>query len=206
MDGWEVKYGFDPLDPASGDPDKNLDIKDTDGDRIPDAWEIKYGLNPGDASDAALDYDRDSLTNLEEYMKGTNPKNDDTDNDGYSDNIDYYPTDPRYHNKIEDKKSEPFISPFTIIIIVMVIILILILILGSHVLKKRSHHIHRPFDDDRTIRKVRDEIIQGKETKDLGLSDAELQAKLEQNYRAGEISEGTLNYILDKNLINKPKR
>ncbi len=205
LDGWEVKFGYDPLDPASV-PGADVGYKDTDGDGIPDAWEIKYGLNISDASDAALDYDSDSLTNLEEYRKGTDPTLADTDNDGYSDKIDYYPTDPRYHQKIEDKKSEPSISSFTIIIIVMVIVLILILVLGSHVLKKRSRHVQRPFDDDRTIRKVRNEIIHGKQTKDLTLSDAELQSMLERDYRAGELSEGTLNYILDKNLINKPKR
>jgi hypothetical protein len=46
---------------------------DTDGDGIPDEWEIAHGLNRKDPSDALLDYDGDGLTNLQEYLAGTDP-------------------------------------------------------------------------------------------------------------------------------------
>lgn len=49
-------------------------LDDRDGDRTPDDWEIAHNLNAGDPSDAALDEDGDSLTNLQEYLAGTDPR------------------------------------------------------------------------------------------------------------------------------------
>ena len=46
---------------------------DDDQDGMPDWWEIKYGLNPHDSSDAAGNRDGDGYSNLEEYLKGTDP-------------------------------------------------------------------------------------------------------------------------------------
>lgn len=44
-------------------------IRDTDGDGIPDVWEKKYGLNPSDDSDGiATTLSKDGYTNLEVYM------------------------------------------------------------------------------------------------------------------------------------------
>src|SRR6185369_12058110 len=49
---------------------------DTDGDGIPDAWENQYPLamNPNNPADAGQDYDSDAMTNLQEYLAGTNPQ------------------------------------------------------------------------------------------------------------------------------------
>ncbi len=58
---------------------------DADGDGMPDWWELKYGLNPYDPSDASQDPDHDGLTNLQEYLHGTDPFNPDTDGDGMND-------------------------------------------------------------------------------------------------------------------------
>src|SRR5581483_11331142 len=41
---------------------------------MPDTWETRFGLNPNDPSDAALDSDGDGVSNLQEYLNGTNPK------------------------------------------------------------------------------------------------------------------------------------
>ena len=51
-------------------------IDDTDDDGIPDMWERKYGLDPQDPEDAKLDFDKDGMSNLEEYRAGTNPSKD----------------------------------------------------------------------------------------------------------------------------------
>jgi hypothetical protein len=58
---------------------------DSDGDGIPDDAEIRMGLNPHDPTDALLDPDHDGLTNLQEYMLGTDIHNPDTDGDGLTD-------------------------------------------------------------------------------------------------------------------------
>ena len=77
------------------DPTSN----DTDGDGMPDGWEVEYGLNPispfdanGDLDNDGWDFDRNSIisgfesfTNLEEYLNGTIPTNNDTDGDGMPD-------------------------------------------------------------------------------------------------------------------------
>lgn len=47
---------------------------DTDGDGMPDEWEIKHKLDPKDPSDGAKDADGDGYTNVEEYLNGTNPR------------------------------------------------------------------------------------------------------------------------------------
>ncbi|MBI3818035.1 MAG: carboxypeptidase regulatory-like domain-containing protein [Planctomycetes bacterium] len=58
---------------------------DKDNDLMPDDWEVLVGLNPNNPLDADLDNDGDGLTNLEEYIHGTNPFMIDSDGDGVDD-------------------------------------------------------------------------------------------------------------------------
>jgi formylglycine-generating enzyme required for sulfatase activity len=70
-DGAELAFSFsDPLH------------ADTDIDGMPDGWEIANGLNPL-LDDSELDSDNDGVTNLDEYLAGTLPR--DTDGDGIPD-------------------------------------------------------------------------------------------------------------------------
>jgi hypothetical protein len=68
------------------------DDDDGDDDYLPDSWERGHGLNEKDngLNDFAKqgedgDFDRDGLTNREEYLLGTHPGNPDTDGDGATD-------------------------------------------------------------------------------------------------------------------------
>jgi hypothetical protein len=56
---------------------------------MPDEWEIAHGLDPTN-DDSMLDADNDGLTNLEEYERGTDPNNPDTDGDGVLDGDEYF--------------------------------------------------------------------------------------------------------------------
>lgn len=59
--------------------------KDTDGDGLPDAYEHANKLRPDVRSDAEEDSDGDGLTNLEEFIEGTDMLNPDSDEDGQTD-------------------------------------------------------------------------------------------------------------------------
>lgn len=61
--GYSLSFDYIELQPFS----------DSDGDGMPDAWEIAHGLNPDNPADANTDADADGVTNLQEYLAGTNP-------------------------------------------------------------------------------------------------------------------------------------
>ncbi len=63
-------------------------VTDSDGDTLPDWWETAHGLNPGSTvgDDGAWgDPDFDGLNNRAEYLAGTDPRDFDTYDTGYSD-------------------------------------------------------------------------------------------------------------------------
>ncbi|MBN8248414.1 MAG: discoidin domain-containing protein, partial [Verrucomicrobia bacterium] len=49
------------------------ELPDADKDGMPDEYETSKGFNPNDAADAALDFDKDGVSNLDEYKAGTDP-------------------------------------------------------------------------------------------------------------------------------------
>ncbi len=48
-------------------------VGDADGDGMPDEYEVSKGFNPNNKSDAALDFDKDGVSNVDEYKAGTDP-------------------------------------------------------------------------------------------------------------------------------------
>ena len=82
----------------------NPNSNDTDNDKMLDGWEIHYNLDPNNSSDADIDSDNDSydangngkidedekFTNLREFEYGTDPKDEDTDDDGMKDGWEWY--------------------------------------------------------------------------------------------------------------------
>ena len=57
---------------------------DADKDGMDDVWETAHGLDPA-LNDRERDSDGDGLTNIQEYILGTDPHNGDTDGDGLPD-------------------------------------------------------------------------------------------------------------------------
>ena len=116
-DGWEVYYGFNPRNASDDSLDSDSDSlvnsleffwdadpfsSDTDQDGMPDGWEDFYsdrmpdgcGLNPTISGDKFGDPDGDGSDNLREYQEGTNPCDEDSDDDGDPDGEDPPPVDP----------------------------------------------------------------------------------------------------------------
>ncbi|MCH2170734.1 hypothetical protein MK489_08105 [Myxococcota bacterium] len=66
---------------------------DIDGDGLPNAWELAMGLDPHLRGDAMTDLDGDGVSNFDEYVAGTGPR--DADDDGVRDLADAFPLDSR---------------------------------------------------------------------------------------------------------------
>ena len=58
---------------TDGDGEGNACDDDDDNDGMPDEWEIQYGLDPEDPGDADADIDGDGISNLDEYLGGSEP-------------------------------------------------------------------------------------------------------------------------------------
>jgi len=84
---------------------------DTDGDQMLDGWEDVNGLNPMNSADATsdpldliTDPDSDELSNLDEYLNGTDPQNPDTDGDGM---LDGYEVENNLDPLVDDSLEDP---------------------------------------------------------------------------------------------------
>ena len=86
------------------------DPNDQDDDDLPDDWEKKNGL-PVDGSSGNGDFDRDGLTNREEYLLGTRADLADTDGDGVSDldELRVYGSNPLVKDAVPPKLQNDFV-------------------------------------------------------------------------------------------------
>lgn len=71
-------------------------FEDQDGDQLPRYWEVQNLLSDDEPADAEGDVDGDTLTARQEFQLGTNPRSDDTDRDGLTDQLEINsdPLDP----------------------------------------------------------------------------------------------------------------
>lgn len=60
--------------PKEAEPVQALDPKQVTEDGMEVGWKLKYGFSPEDPEVGGLDEDQDGFTNLEEYLKKTDPK------------------------------------------------------------------------------------------------------------------------------------
>ncbi|MEN3942240.1 DUF1800 family protein [Prosthecobacter sp. SYSU 5D2] len=82
-DGVQVYFLSTPLEETAA----FAAYKDSDHDGMPDVWEDLHQFNKNLPADAGDDSDVDGLSNLREYLAGTNPRNRDSDNDGAPDGL-----------------------------------------------------------------------------------------------------------------------
>jgi predicted RNA-binding Zn-ribbon protein involved in translation (DUF1610 family) len=149
--------------------------EDDDGDGMADLWEEANGFNSVDPADADLDADSDELTNFEEYLNNTDPKNSDSDadgltdgaeiktydtkpkiadsdGDGYSDGDEVTggtdPNDPDSNLDVKEPKEEESDSSMLMLAIIMVIVVILIVVLLFFIMKRRKKDEELPGEEE----------------------------------------------------------
>lgn len=89
-----------------------FDHVDADADNLPNWYEFRYGFDSS-FNDSFMDFDDDGLSNLDEYLIGTNPLRHDSDKDGYSDWAEnYIGTSPLNSSEVP-QVDDPLIFPWT---------------------------------------------------------------------------------------------
>ncbi|WP_455392226.1 PKD domain-containing protein [[Eubacterium] cellulosolvens] len=173
----------------------DVNVKDLDGDGMPNDWEVYYDLDPNNPNDAELDKDKDLLSNLHEYNLGTNPTKYDTDSDGISDLLDEFPTDPTRpkQDTTPEERGKDFSQVY--ILLFVIILIVIIAIIPIVIRNRRRELIGKPYTQDRILREVSTEVLTDSEGQNLKFSRDRLKKKLERSYRKGEISEETYKYI-----------
>ena len=87
---------------------------DADSDSIPDDWEFHFGI----AANASTDSDGDSLLDVDEFARGTDPTEDDSDGDGMPDGWEHAhslnPLDPSDSDYDADGDSSPALVEYFI--------------------------------------------------------------------------------------------
>jgi dipeptidyl aminopeptidase/acylaminoacyl peptidase len=172
-----------PTDPAAS--------VDTDHDGAPDFWNIDKSEEDSttglylDAfpTDIAASVDSDGDKYPDRWNVGKSKKDSTT---GLK--LDQYPNDPSRY-----KKESGY---FEILLVFIVILLLVIIGIVTSVLRKRSRRrrLH-PFVEERVLREVRDDIIDGKVPMTTSLLLEKDRLRLQEMYERGEISESAYQII-----------
>jgi len=111
--------------------------EDSDEDGIPDYWENLYFLSTKDPHDAEGDYDKDTFSNWEEYMAGTDPLDQNSIPDKHI---------TRETASVEEDVTDSII--IFLVIIIIVVIIILFIFIENRRRKKRAEEEKRLSTDD----------------------------------------------------------
>lgn len=198
---WADTDGDGVGDNADVFPDDHTEWFDFDGDTVGDNTDAF----PDDPSEWS-DLDGDTVGDNADAFPNDPTEWADTDNDGVGDNADAYPNDPSRYQKqklAQDPAPDMFVYIGAIIVVMIILILIkLALVITKNRSSWRAGSIHN--DKNKLLQQVKDDIIDGKISGD-DFSPDELWELLESDYRNGEISKATYNYIVDNDLIGYSK-
>jgi hypothetical protein len=100
-------------------------LTDTDGDGMPDWWEKQYDKFDPEKDDGDKDFDRDGITNLEEYLGDDGLP----DNDDYSDPTDQSSVPQKKEIKPDSEGTNYTISSMVIVIVILVLVFLICLFL-----------------------------------------------------------------------------
>ncbi|WP_455392652.1 Kelch repeat-containing protein [[Eubacterium] cellulosolvens] len=179
-------------------PDDAAAAVDSDNDNYPDYWNI--GKNENDSStnlhidkfpdDIAASIDTDGDKYPDKWNPGKSKKDSTTGLE-----LDEYPDNPYKHKK-DTVISKPDIMSSLLFIVLLIIIIVLIIgITSAIIVRNRRQRLGEPYSKDKTLRELRNEIIEGTNPEAYELIDYQIQTKLEERLRRGDISEDTYEFI-----------
>jgi hypothetical protein len=208
MDFWYDSDGDSYPNDIDDFPNDPAASKDTDKDGYPDYW--NKGKN-----------EQDSITGLQIDCFPNDPAASiDTDMDNYPDSwnlgksnedsttgleLDELPNDPSRHKNDEsddsnNRNNKGFIYSSFLSFYLLILLILLIIIILSIQMKIKLKRMGKPYNENKDLRKVRNNIINGKYLLKYKISHEEIQNKLEEKRKVGELKDNDYENI--KELIN----